>query len=304
MQMICLAVIPVSLATLVGTAMGQPLPTLRYDPPANFYRSASTPPDTYESQEVNAAIQVYPFRAFRGDFLQAFRQGMFRDWLDVQHQETNVATPPSFSPANIPGAEAGIVGRFYESIAGTPKPHMRVALFASGAVAIVDVSANSDASWQRVWPAMQATLISLKVTPPNAVASGPATGSVGAPTSGAAARTTAGAVSGLFMGTKPRYMVDLQKSVGNGRWVTAAHWYLFSGDGRVHRGYDDPNAPGGDVRRFDFDEARRTDADNSGSYSVRGNQLIIEMGPQGTERIAVSFEPRRVVINSVVYHKQ
>ena len=59
---------------------------------------------------------------------------------------------------------------------------------------------------------MQATLVSLKVAAPNAVAAGPPPGTP-------EARANAAAVSGLFMGTKPKYMVDLQKSVGNGRWV-------------------------------------------------------------------------------------
>jgi len=276
---------------------GQALPTLRYDPPPNFYRSASTFPEQYESQEVNAGMQVYAFRAFRGDLLQAFRQGLLRDWIDPQFRETNISAPPSFSPANIPGAEAGIVGRFYENVGGLPKPHMRVALYAGGAVAIVDVSANSDASLQRVWPAMQAPLISLKVEAPNAAAAA-------APPGSAAARASASAVSGLFMGTKPKYMVDLQRGVGYGRWVTASHWYLFSGDGRVHRGYDDPVAPGGDVRQFDFDNARRTDPDNSGTYAVQGTQLILDMGAQGTERISVPMNANRLVINTVIYRRQ
>ena len=287
----------VALIAATSRIAAQALPTLRYDPPPNFYRSASTFPEQYESQEVNAGLQVYPFRAFKGDLLQTFRQGLLRDWIDPQFRETNISAAPSFSPANIPGAEAGIMGTFYENVAGLPKPHMRVALYASGAVAIVDVSANSEASWRRAWPALQAALISLKVEAPNAAA-------VAAPPGSAAARASAGAVSGLFMGTKPKYMVDLQRGVGYGRTVIASHWYLFSGDGRVHRGYDDPVAPGGDVRRFDFDNARRTDPDNSGTYTVQGGQLILDMGTQGTERIVVPVDANRLVINTVIYRRQ
>jgi hypothetical protein len=271
---------------------------LQYAPPANFYRSASTFPEDYSSQEVNAGIQVYPFRPVRGNFQQAFQQTMLRDLIDAQYRETNVAAPPSITPANISGAEAGLVGRFYENVAGVPRPRMRVALVANGAVAIVDLAANSNASWQRVWPAMQATLVSLKVAAPNAVAAGPPPGTP-------EGRANAAAVSGLFMGTKPKYMPDLQKSVGYGRFVTASHWYLFSGDGRVHRGYDDPDAPGSDVRRFDFDNARRTDPDNAGTYTVEGNRLLIEMGAQQTEHIAVPFQRNnRLVINTVTYYKK
>src|SRR6185295_10792895 len=149
-------------------------------------------------------VQIYQFRTFRGDFQQAFRQTMLRDLIDAQFRETNVAGPPTITPANIPGAEAGFIGTFYENVAGVRKPHIRVALLANGAVAIADVSANSDASWQRAWPAMQATLISFKVLAPNAVAAGPPAGT-------SEARASASAVSGLFMGTKPKYMSDLQR---------------------------------------------------------------------------------------------
>jgi len=293
----CAKGLAVALLAVTSRIAAQALPTLRYDPPPNFYRSASTFPEQYESQEVNAGLQVYPFRPFKGDLLQTFRQGLLRDWIDPQFRETNISAAPSFSPANIPGAEAGIMGTFYENVAGLPKPHMRVALYAGGAVAIVDVSANSEASWRRAWPALQAALISLKVEPPNAAAAP-------APAGSPAARASAGAVSGLFMGTKPKYMVDLQRGVGYGRTVTASHWYLFSGDGRVHRGYDDPVAPGGDVRRFDFDNARRSDPDNSGTYTVQGNQIFLDMGTQGTERIVVALEPNRLVINTVIYRRQ
>lgn len=296
-----LFLVPCALAVLVSdtrSAFAQPLPTLRYDPPANFYRSANTYPDDYSSQEVNAGLQIYAFRAFRGgDFQQAFRQGLFRDLLDVQHREENVATQPQFSPANVPGADAGIVARFYENVVGIPRPHLRVAVLSKGAVAIVDVQANNDASFQRAWPAVQATLVSLAVAAPNSEAAGSLPGTPDA-------RAAAAAVSGLFMGTKPKYMVDLQRGVGYGRSVPASHWYLFSGDGRVHRGYDDPVAPGGDVRRFDFDRARQADPANAGTYTVNGDRLVIEMGAQGTERIVVPFRKDRVVINTVIYHKQ
>ena len=293
-----LAPVPCCLAVMMSaTAFAQGLPTLRYNPPANFSRSGSNFPEDYSSQEVSAGIQVYPFRAFRGDFQQAFRQSLLRELIDAQFRETNVASQPVIGPANIPGAEAGLLVRFYENIAGLPKPHLRVALLAKGAVAIVDLSANSDASFQRAWPAMQATMISLKVAAPNAVASGPPPGTP-------EARAAASAVSGLFMGTKPKYMVDLQRGVGYGRTVVASHWYLFSGDGRVHRGYDDPVVPGGDVRRFDFETARRADPDNSGTYTTSGNQLVMDMGTQGTEHIAVPFEKNRVVISTVIYYKK
>jgi hypothetical protein len=49
----------------------QPLPTLRYDPPPNFHRSAITPSDDYSSNEFNTTV-FYPFRPFNGNIEQAF----------------------------------------------------------------------------------------------------------------------------------------------------------------------------------------------------------------------------------------
>lgn len=287
-----------SVVGLVATnVFAQARPTLQYAAPTNFYRSASAFPDEFSSQEVNAGIQIYQFRTFSGDFQAVFRQSLLRDLIDPQFRESNVASQPAITPANIPGAEQGLVARFYESVAGSPRPHMRVALLANGAVAIADLSANSEASWQRVWPALQATLVSFKVVGPNAASAGPSAGTPDA-------RANASAVSGLFMGTKPKYVVDLQRGVGYGRSVVASHWYLFSGDGRVHRGYDDPVAPNGDIRRFDFEAAGRSDADNAGTYKVQGNQLVMEFGAQQTERIVVPLEKNRLVINSVTYYRK
>jgi hypothetical protein len=282
------------IATLAPkTGAGQrALPTLRYDPPPNFYRSASTPPDQYSSNAVNAYLVVYPFRTDPASLLQAYRQTMLRGWIDPQYQETNVAAQPLIDTGTMPGADTVIVWRFIENIAGLPRPHTRMAILARGAVAIVDLSANSDYSWRQAWPAMQVTLASMRVVMPSAVAATPD------------ASPATRALAGLFVGTKPRYVVNLNRPVGSGDWVTAMHYYLFSGDGRVYRGYDLPQAPGGDVRRFDYEAASQADPDNSGTYAVQGNQLIIQLGGQQPERITTTVDPRRLVINTVVYLRQ
>ncbi len=46
------------------------------------------------------------------------------------------------------------------------------------------------------------------------------------------------AVAGLYMGTKSKFMVNLNGPVGSGTFVQALHFYLFSADGRVYRAYD------------------------------------------------------------------
>ena len=46
---------------------------LNYSVPPTFLHSAIVPPDDYSSRECNASFQVYPFRPFNGDILQAFQ---------------------------------------------------------------------------------------------------------------------------------------------------------------------------------------------------------------------------------------
>jgi hypothetical protein len=76
--------LPLLIAALAPTRTSaqQMLPTLHYDPPSNFYRSASTPPEDYSSNEVNASLQIYPFRPFSGNIQQAFQQTLLREWID------------------------------------------------------------------------------------------------------------------------------------------------------------------------------------------------------------------------------
>ncbi len=100
--------------------------------------------------------------------------------------------------------------------------------------------------------------------------------------------------------------VDPNRPVGfNMIRVPALHYYLFSPEGRVYRAYDELPVPGGNVSRFDFDAAQRADPVNSGRYSLKGNQLRIQMGGQPPETITTAApEGGRVTIHSVVYVRQ
>ena len=288
-----LASVIAAIAATSATAQ-QTVPTLHYDPPANFYRSASTFPEQYSSNEVNASFQVYPFRPFTGDIQQLFQQTLLRDWIGPQYREGSGAGQPIWSRGTVPGAQAVLIAHFVENMAGVPHEHVRVLIVAAGAAAITDASALSGMSWQRVGPALNAVHASLRVVSvaaPPPVASGP----------GPAGRL----VAGMYLGTKPRYKVNLNRPVGSGDWVTAMHYYLLSPDGRVYRGYDMPTAPGGDLSRFDYDAAQRDDPDNSGRYTVQGNQLYIQMGGQQPEAISTAVPAgNRLVVNTVVYLRQ
>jgi hypothetical protein len=276
-------------------APAQPsVPTLRYEPPPNFYRSAITPPDDYASNEFNASVQVYPFRPFNGNIEQAFQRTMLREWIDPRYQETNVAGSPEFRRSSVQGAQLVVSARFAENIAGIPRQRMRLLIVSGAAAALVDASANNMMTWQRALPALNAMSASMRVE------AGPSTPAVEAGPGPAGA-----AVAGLYMGTKPKYVVDLNRPVGYGRHVSALHYYLFSADGRVYRAYDQLDLPGGDIGRFDFNAAQRADPANSGRYTVKGGQLIIHNGGQPPETIVTAVpQGNRVTINTVLYVRQ
>jgi hypothetical protein len=283
-------------ALLASSAGAQGVPLLTFTQPPNFYRSASTAPEQYSSQEVDAGMQVYQFRPFQGDFLQAVQRTLFGGWIDPQFREQNVAAQPRLERMNIAGADAAIRMVFPENVVGTLRPHIRYAILSRGAVAIIDMSGNSDYSLQRAWPALTVTLASLRVSTDNGA-------DLPSPLPPNEARAAA-AVMGVFMGLRQRYVTDMALVTGSGRYVLAAYYYVFSGDGRVYRRYD-LEVPANDPRRFNFGAAQREDPENSGTYRVQGNQLMLFMGPQGTDRITTTLsEAGAIQIGSVRYERQ
>jgi hypothetical protein len=275
------------LLALVAHAQ-QPAPELRYDPPPKFYHSAIHPPEDFTASEFNAGLQIYPFRPFNGNIEQLFQASLLREWIDPRFQERNVAGPPAFGRLAIQGAQTALTAQFVES---TGRQHMRMVVVAGNMAAIVDASASSLQTWQRAVAPLNQFSASLRVeagTPVPSVAEGP--GPAGAK------------VAGLYTGSKLKYLVDLNRPVGYGRYVAAFHYYLFSASGRVYRAYDNLPVPGGDPDRFDFDAAERADPRNSGRYTVKGNQLIIRIGEQPPETITVAApQDNRVTIDSVLY---
>jgi hypothetical protein len=58
----------------------------------------------------------------------------------------------------------------------------------------------------------------------------------------------------------------------------------------VFRGPDLPKAPEGDISRFDYDAARREAPAASGTYAVRGREVVLKMGPSQETVIATRTE--------------
>lgn len=284
--------IALAVVFVATNAFAQQVPELRYDPPPNFYHSAIHPPEDYSANEFNASLQVYPFRPFNGNIEQLFQQTLLRDWIDARYKEGNVAGHPEFGRVAIRGAQAAFTARFVDG--SNQSQHMRMVIVVGNSAAIVDASANSPATWQRVIVPLNAFSATLRVEASQAIT--PVTDGPG----------PAGVkIAGLYMGSKPKYVVDLNRPVGYGRYVAAFHYYLFSASGRVYRAYDNLTVPGGDPNRFDFDAAQRNDPGNAGRYTVKGNQLVIQMGGQPLETItAPAPQGDRVTIETVLYIRQ
>jgi hypothetical protein len=65
--------------SVAASAFTQSVPVLQYNPPPNFYHGAGVTPDQFSSNEVDAGLQLYPFRPFRGDLRQVFQQTLHGD---------------------------------------------------------------------------------------------------------------------------------------------------------------------------------------------------------------------------------
>jgi len=99
----------------------------------------------------------------------------------------------------------------------------------------------------------------------------------------AATSRPAHGASGLYLATVRRLVFQ---ATGGTDWTTSTEFYLLSPEGKVQRGYGLPEVPGGDLRRFDYEKARRADPGNSGSYTASGNQVTITIGE---ERISATL---------------
>ena len=114
------------LLTAAAAVAQPPLPVLQDDAPPNFYKSAMANPEDFSSSEVNASVQVYPFRPFAGNIQQLVGQTLLRDWIDPRYREENVASQPDFRSEIVPGAQAAFLVSFFENRVGLPRPHVRL----------------------------------------------------------------------------------------------------------------------------------------------------------------------------------
>ena len=289
-----------AIATLAALLLGAPLlsvvtpatagaPRLSFSPPADTFRQGLATPDDYTFNHFNASVQIYPFRAFTGDIEQQFKQTLLRDWISPLNREENVAGISGFQELAIPGATQAFTATFVENKVGLPRPHARLVIVAGNQAAIVDSSAGTMQSWQQATPALAAMADTFRVE----------AGHASPPPATAAGRR----VAGLYQGMKSKYTATMANVTGSATYVQALHYYLLSPSGQVYRAYDNLPVPGGDPARFDFEDAQARDPDNSGTYTVDGDNLVIQLG--SAEKIVTTVPKNgKLTINAVTYERQ
>lgn len=149
--------------------------------------------------------------------------------------------------------------------------------------------AAGDAQFRAHLPALSKMLASATVASP--AASMPAPSS--APHGPAVVRQAiAGGddVAGLYLASTLQFRLNPFGSPGSGSQEWRTEFYLLSRDGRVFRGPDLPKAPDGDISRFDYEAARREAPSASGTYTVRGREVVLKMGPSQETLVATRPE--------------
>jgi hypothetical protein len=235
---------------------------------------------TFVARMVDGVIQVYNFRAYQGNFEEEFRRTMFREWIQADLREEKLLGAPAIQTIALSGAEKVCVARFQQDYWGTPRERLRVGILASGAVAIVDINLKDADAWQRYNAGVVAFLNSIKIAAPQPMPAGAANGADAA---------------GLWLASKSQFQPNVLGGVGSGSWQMGTEFYLLSENGRVYRGRKLPKAPGGNLRLFDCNAAQNEHPQNSGSFFIRGNQVIIRLGPPPHETIPATRMGRDVL---------
>ena len=261
------AAIGVLAALLALAAPAASQPALPYGPPAAWKRGPCSSPASRTVLNGRAELHIYGFQRYDGDVGARLRQTRLFELLGIEHREQGELEPPDAGEFTVQGAGSVPYVTVPEQRNGVLRYHLRVAIPAQGAVPLVDVHALTIDAWKRESTTIDLVFSSMRV------------GYAQAP---AASRPAQGA-SGLYLATVRRLVF---RATGGTDWVTTTEFYLLSPEGRVHRGHGLPEVPGGDLRRFDYENARRADPGNSGSYTTSGDRVTITIGE---ERISATL---------------
>jgi len=278
---------PIAGAALSALVLGVPpalaapqqMPQLALPAPEGWVRSVMSPEGGagYVSPGPPARLDVYPFRPFTGGLEPRFSSSLLRELVAEGHREAGLRGAPTVEDFPVKGADAARSAIFVEDRGGSLRYRVRIAVLAKGAVALVDIIADTPETLDsnRGWPPVLRSLQSMSVVSPAPPQASPPSGAAAGP-----AGTSQGR-AGLYLAQVNRMYLRPNFSGGGG--MTTDHkvdteFYLLSADGRVYRGYGLPEVPGGDLRNFDFEAARRKDPGNVGTYAAQGDQVTIRIG--------------------------
>ena len=158
----CFAIALVFYAVSCDSPASRSMPILQYKMPVGFSRGKGEA-DTWIAKGLDGVIHVYPFKSFYGHFGDEFQRTLFRDWIAAPYREDRRLDGPTFRLLKVEGATAAMTAAFTNFNAGVPREHLRVAVLASGKVALVDVSTNSPEAFERSRPGFLRLLDSLRV---------------------------------------------------------------------------------------------------------------------------------------------
>jgi len=244
-------------------------PALSYDPPAGWKRGPYNSPVVYTAPGGQAELHVYDFQRYDGDVRARLRQTRLFELIGIEHREDRPLEAPKEGELTLQGAGPVPYVTFAEQRGGVVRYHLRVAIPAPGAVALVDFHALTLDAWKRELSTMDRVFASMRVG--------------GAPAAKAAAPRSAQGASGLYLATVQRMVF---RATGGSEWTTSTEFYLLSPEGKVYRGHGLPEVPGGNLARFDYEKARRADPGNSGTYTASGSRVTITVGD---ERISATL---------------
>jgi len=244
-------------------------PALSYDPPAGWKRGPYNSPVVYTAPGGQAELHVYDFQRYDGDVRARLRQTRLFELIGIEHREDRPLEAPKEGELTVQGAGPVPYVTFAEQRGGVVRYHLRVAIPAPGAVALVDFHALTLDAWKRELTTMDRVFASMRVG--------------GAPAAKAAAPKSAQGASGLYLATVRRMVF---RATGGSEWTTSTEFYLLSPEGKVYRGHGLPEVPGGNLARFDYEKARRADPGNSGTYTASGSRVTITVGD---ERISATL---------------
>lgn len=223
----------------------------------------------------SAGVVLVPSTPFAG----SGEQWMTESWNRLLRETKLVDGPAS-------GTQGGFLMRMgiFQQPNGARVWLMLHTLVADGRGESVIYFANDENQFRAHLPALSRMLAHASLAASAAAAEPAPSPPAGSPEHGATLASGED-VAGLYTASTSQFRLNPLGGPGSGSMEWRTEFYLLSPEGRVFRGPDLPQAPGGDISRFDYDAAQRETPTASGTYVVRGNDVVLTMGG-GAEVVA------------------